>query len=249
MASRYCVRRVAQILLLLAVGIAGCQRRQPPQPSPAPKPSPAASQNRESAFWVTGWTYYLRPLKPDTPTDADKAKEHWRGLFTGMAKDATTRELLTRLHGGWPTEFIVVEANQAEDKAALKAPPPDGVAIAMRVADLNLKEEKSKVGTIPVREIAYGRVVSIKYATIPGSGVDLADDWKKEPLPGEPLSLAMEDYILRHAPGWVVRGGPVFATEDEELPASAAEQRRALDQKIKDYVDHAKAYYGALPKP
>ena len=72
---------------------------------------------------------------------------------------------------------------------------------------------------------------------------------KSEPSPGGPLNLAMEDYVLRHAPGWVVIGGPVFAAEGEKLPTSVEDQRRGLDRRIKDYADHAKAFYGARRKP
>jgi hypothetical protein len=43
-----------------------------------------------------------------------------------------------------------------------------------------------------------------------------------------------------------VLGGPFF--EDEKLPASVEEQRRVLDQRIKDYEDHAKAFFGARHK-
>jgi hypothetical protein len=249
MAIRYRLLRVASALLLLVVGVAGCQRNQPPQPAPSPNPTPEGAQFRGSAFWASGWTYHLRPLKADAPADAENAKKIWCDLFTGMAKDEKTRELLTRLHAGWPAELIVVEAKQAEDKSALQAPPPDGVAIALRVADLKLTEEKSKAGTVLVRVIAYGRVLRLAGAAVPNSLDQLAEAWKKEPLPGSPLALAMEDYVLRQAPGWVVRGGPVFASEDEKLPASAEDQRRALDQKIKEYADHAKAYYGTPSKP
>lgn len=249
MFNRNSVHRVATTFLLLIVGVAACQRNQPSQPSPSPNPAPVAIQPRENAFWVSGWTYHLRPLKADAPADSDNAKKLWPELFTGMAKDAKTRELLTRLHGGWPTEFIVVDAKQAADKDAFKAPPSEGTSIAMRVADIKLTEEKSKAGPIPVREIAYARVIRIKGATVPSSLDQLAADSKEEPLAGGPLGLAMEDYILRHAPGWIVRGGPYFASEDEKLPASAEDHRRSLDRRLKEYEDRAKAFYGTPPKP
>lgn len=242
MLSRYGLRRVTSALLVSLIGVAGCQRNQPPGVAP----KPAKPEAFESAFTTSNWTYHLRPLKADAPADADNAKKVWRDLFTGMAKDEQTRELLTRLHAGLPVEFIVMDAKEAEDKAALGAPPSEGVAIAMRVADLRLKEEEWEAGVVPIRYIAYAHVIHIQGAAPPNSWKESAAALKKEPLPGEPLDLAMEDYLLRHAPGWVVLGGPPFVSGDEKIPASVEDQRRALDQKIKEHVDRATAYYGAI---
>jgi hypothetical protein len=190
------------------------------------------------------------------PTDADKSKEVWRDLFPGMAKDAKTRELLTRLHGDWPAEFIVVDAKQAKDKSAFKAPPSDGIAVVLRVADINHKEVQTTAGPVPFREIAFGHVVRIKDAVI--AQLPLG---KEEPRPGDALDLAIEDYVLRHAPGWVARQGTGPDTsfsddeqlrrsaEDAKLPTDVEDQRRELDEKIKVYADRAKAYYGAMRKP
>jgi hypothetical protein len=164
-----------------------------------------------------------------------------------MAKDPETRDLLKHLHADLPVELVVLDAKQAEDKAVLTAPPPEGDAVALRVADITHKEERSKAGTVPVRVIAYSRVILIKDAAAPGDLGALAENMKDEPSPGGPLGLAMEDYVLRHAPGWAVIGGPVF--EDEKLPSSVEEQRRDLDQRIKGYADHAKTFYGARRKP
>src|SRR5262245_55451098 len=234
--------RVSPVLLVLAAGagVAGCQRNQPPSPAPE------ATQPYSTSFSASGWTFHLRHLKPDAPADADKAKEVWRDLFPGMAKDAKTRDLLRRLHADLPVEFVVLDAKQADDKAVLMAPPPDGAEVAMRVADISHKEEKSKAGTVPVRVIAYSRVILIKDAAAPGNLGALAEDMKDEPSPGGPLGLAMEDYVQRHAPGWAMIGGPFF--ENEKLPASVEEQRRDLDKRIKDYEGHAKAFFGARRK-
>ncbi len=248
------VRRARLVLLLLATGVMGCQRNQPPLPPSSPS-STEGTQSREDAFWVSGWTYYLRPIKSGAPTDADKGKEVWRDLFPGMAKDAKTRELLTRLHGGWPTELVVIDAEHTKDQAAFKAMPPEGVAVVLRVADLNRKDVKTNAGPVPFREITYGRVIRIKDAVI--AELPLG---KKEPLPEEGLSLAIEDYVLRHAPGWVGRWGtgPGTSFDDDQrlghsadeakLPVGVEDQRRELDQKIKNYTDNAVAYYGAPRK-
>jgi hypothetical protein len=240
--------RIGPVLLLLAggAGVAGCQRNQPPQPSSPPSPAPEATQPYSTSFSVSGWTYHFRHLKPDAPADADKAKEVWRDLFSGMAKDTKTRDLLRRLHADLAVEFVILDAKQAEDNAVLTAPPLDGAAVAMRVADISHKEEESKAGTVPVRVITYSRVILIKDAAAPGNLGALAENMKDEPSPGGALNLAMEDYVLRHAPGWAVIGGPFF--KDEKLPTSTEEQRRTVDQRIKEYEDHAKTFYGARRK-
>src|SRR5262245_53657746 len=148
MRSKLRLNRVGPVLLLLAAGagVAGCPRNQSPQPSPPPSSAPEATQPYSTSFSASGWTFHLRRLKPDAPADADKAKEVWRDLFPGMARDAKTRELLRRLHADLPVELVVLDAKQADDHAVLMAPPPDGTAVAMRVADISHTEEKSKAG-------------------------------------------------------------------------------------------------------
>jgi hypothetical protein len=234
------VKRVCR-MLLLAAAVAGCQRSQPPSPSP-----PGETQPYSTSFSASGWMYHLRPLKPDAAADAGKAREIWRDLFPGMAKDPKTRELLKHLHADLPVDFVVLDAKQAADKTVLLAPPPDGSAFAMRVADLSQTEEKLKGDAVPVRVIAYSHVVLIKNSLAAPDLGALAEDWKKEPLPGGPLNLAMDEYVLRHSPGWTVLGGPV--AQDVKLPASVEEHRRKIDREVKEYTDHARAYYGAICK-
>lgn len=256
MLGRQSSKRWGPALLLLAVGSTACRREQPAQPPPAPGPTSTGTLSRDSAFWVSGWSYYLRPIGTGKPTEADKSKQVWGDLFSGMSKDAKTRELLTRLHGGWPAEIVVVDAKQAKDQAASKAQPPDGVAVVLRVADLNLKEVKTKVGPVPFREVSYGLVIRMKDAAI----AELPSG-KVEPLPEEALSLAIEEYVLRHAPGWVARWGTGPSTnfaddeqlrrsaEEATLPANVEDQRRELDQKINDLANRSKDFYGATRKP
>src|SRR5579884_2622305 len=151
---------VCFLLLVTVVSVTGCQRNQSSQLSTSVSPPvPDANTPYTTSFSASGWTYHLRCLDLDAKADAGKAKEVWRDLFPEMTKDPTTRALLKRLHAGLPVEFVVLDAKQAGDKAALTAPPPEGTAVVMRVADISLKEEKSEAGTIPVRVIAYGRVI------------------------------------------------------------------------------------------
>jgi hypothetical protein len=234
---------VGLLLLLAFAGATGCQRNQPPAGPPAD-----AAQPYSTSFSARGWSYHFRPVRPGAAADEGKAREVWRDLFPGMAKDPKTRELLDRLHAGLPVALVVLDAKQAGDDEALRAPPPDGYAIAMRVADLSRKEERSGANAVPVRVIAYGHVVLVEDAArgaAPNLGA-LAEELKSRPLPGEPLSLAMQDYVLRHAPGWAVLGGPI--SPDEKLPAGVKEQRQDLDRRIKDCAERAAAYYGGLRK-
>lgn len=235
------------LVCLLAAGTAACQRNQPAPPSPAV----TGTQSFDTAFWVKGWGFYLQPIKPGAKDGADKSMDVWRDLFTGMAKDPNTRELLTRLHGGWPTEIIAVDAKRATDQTAFNAPPPDGTAVVLRVADLNLKQVDTKAGPVPFREIVYGRVIRIK-----GAGTSELPLKKEEPSPGDALELAVEDYVLRHTPGWVARRGTGpdtsfqddqqlrRAAEEAKLPPSAEDQRRELDKRIEEYANLAKSCFG-----
>ncbi len=164
-------RASSVLLLLVAVaGAAGCQRNPSPRTSPPTNPpSPVAIEPYSTSFSATGWTFQLRPLKPDARADEDEAKEIWKSLFLGMAKDVKTRDLIEHLHADLPAVLVALDIKQAEDKAVLTAPPPDRFAIAMRVADIRRKEEKSKVGTVPVRVIAYGRAIRITDVATPDS--------------------------------------------------------------------------------
>jgi hypothetical protein len=249
MVSRRKWSRIGSVLLLLAAGTgaAGCQGKPSSQPSPPANPStPAATGPYSTSFSATGWTYHLRPIKPDARTDEDKARAVRKDLFPGMARDVKTRDLLKHLYADRPVEFRVLDAKQAEGKALLTAPPPEGFAVAMRVGDIKQEEKPSKVGTVPIRVIGYGRAILIKDKANPDSFEALAENMKREPSPGESLGLAMEDYLLRHAPGWAIIGGPI--NENEKLPASVEEQRRDLDRRIKDHADHAAAFYGSRRK-
>jgi hypothetical protein len=123
----------------------------------------------------------------------------------------------------------------------------------MRVADLQSDKRKTSIGELPFKLVGYGRKHYISDAVIPtapdlASGLEtLSAAMREEPQPGGALTLAIEDYVFRHAPGWVL-GGPHF-DQDQKLPASPDEQRAELDGRIRAYAEHANAYYGALRKP
>jgi hypothetical protein len=218
----------------------GCQGGRHPTPTPA-GPS-ARGAPFSTSFSARNWIFHLRQLAPNSTDDEAKAAEVWSDLFAGMAEDAKTRHLLTQLHGGRPVELVVLPGEKAGDDAVLTAPPPDGYDFVMRLADLGHTRQS---GGDLVRLIAYGHVILIKDSEAPVvSGLeDVAKGYEKLPLPGEPLSLAMEDYVFRHAPGWAVISGPYF--REESLPRGVEEQRRDLDRRISDYASHARAYYGA----
>jgi hypothetical protein len=224
------------LLVLLA---AGCQGKPSPVPStgPSSKSAPYAT-----SFTARNWSFHLRRLGSDS--DEGKAAEVWRDLFVGIAEDAKTRSLLRQLHGNRPVEFVVLDAKQADD-AALSAPPPDGYDFVMRLADLKLDKQP---GGDRVRVVAYGHVTNLKDATTPTASElgDIVKVLESPPSPGDPLRLAMQDYVLRHAPDWAVISGPYF--REETLPHGVEELRRELDKEIKECEARARDYYGSLSK-
>jgi hypothetical protein len=169
------------------------------------------------------------------------AAEIWRDLFPRMAKDEATLDLLNRLHGDHPVAFIVVDGKAARDNTLMTAPPPEGYAIVIRVGDLQMCTEKTSAGILSFRDIAYSRVTDIKDALQSPS----AEATTKEPLPDEALTLAMDDYLLRHARDWV-RGGPIY--QEDEVPAKSEDRRADLNRRIEAAAPQAKAFYGKLLK-
>lgn len=144
--------------------------------------------------------------------------------------------------GDLPVEFVVVNEKSAADNAVLMGPPSEGYAFAFRVGDLRTFSQKTDVGEIWFRDIAFGHATLIKDAVASNAAEGL-----KEPSPGQALSLAMKDYIFRHAADWVI-GGPLFE-KDFKAPAPAAERRADLDRRLQEYEDSAKAFYGGLRTP
>jgi|GEM_PF-5850904 len=179
----------------------------------------------------------------------------WRELLPGMVADEKSQELLRKLHGDLPAEFILIDVKQLEDLDKNTARPRKGVTVAFWVADAIVADQLLKIGSpkVPARAVNYGQVVLIENATRK-SAPDVASamsqsgmtDVFKDLRPVEPLFLLMEDYILRHAPGWILIRG--LSDEDPKLPASVEEQRRDVDQRINSFAERAKTYYDTLRK-
>ena len=230
-----CSARMSCYCLLAILGsLAGCQK--------APAPAvPARIAPSTTTFTASGWTYHLRRIPTDDSASSDDVPKDWRALFHEMSRDPETLALLTRLHAGLKVEFVALTAEEAGQNEVLGAPPPDGVAVVMRVADLKQTTEEHNSVSAAVRVIAYGHAVRVQLPPV-SDPVELIKKTQNAPLPGAPLSLAIEDFILRHAPGWIVRSGPV--NTDEKLPESAEEQRRDLDRRIQEYADQTRTFYG-----
>jgi hypothetical protein len=231
-------------LLLAACSISsGCGKGSTPAATP---------YTYTTSFSARNWAFHLRPVGTVGAAARASAEDTWRDLFPRMAKDQDTLQLLRRLHGGLPVEFVVVDPKAAADDEAMKAPPRERFAFVMRVGDLRTYTKTTPAGEIIFRVIAYSRVAHIKDASrsppmdVEGALGKVVDALKEEPRPGEALGLAMDDYMLRQAPDWAI-GGPIVM-EDQELPG-AGERRADLDRRIQAYAEHASAYYGALRKP
>jgi len=250
----------AVFLLVVGVGAAGCRRNPPPPtvPTASPAPAPAAPEPYHSFFFSNAFAH-LRPLKPESKADAEKAMAVWRELLPGMVADEKSQELLRKLHGDLPAKLILlIDVKRPEDGEAWatlwKAPPPDGLAVAFRVTDSIVADQLLKIGSpkVPARVVDYCQVVLIKDAATKSASTDVASATSgmmnvfKDLPPVEPLFLLMEDYVLRHAPGWILIRG--LSDEEPELPASVEEQRRDLDQRIKSYAERGKTYYDTLRK-
>jgi hypothetical protein len=233
-------KQFALTLLLAAVfSSGGCRKTNSVEEVPSTPVSTTSPYS--TSFFGTGWSYRLRPLKSEKPKNTDEVKQVWRDLFTRMANDAKTLELLKRLSGDLPVEFIVLDAEQAKDKERLKAPPSDGKAVVIRVADTGKPDEKVAGDEFPLRVLAVGRAVLLKDAENPSSLEGLTENMKREPSGGAALTLAMKEYLLRHAVGYGMLSGP--AADDEDLPKSIEDQRQVLDKQIKEHAEHAKEFY------
>lgn len=257
MFAKLALPRIIRLVICVVGGIAagGCGKSSPPVgPAAPPAPASAAPQQPYSTYLFSNAKAHLRPLNSDAPVDAEKAKVIWRELLPGMVADEKSRELLRLLHGDLPADLVLIDAAQAEDQDAMAARPPQGVAVAFRVADKIVSEEKLKRGAnpVPVRVVNYCQVVLIENAATKSapnmaSAMSGMTNVFKDLHPVEPLYLLMEDYVLRHAPGWILIRD--VSDAEPELPASVEEQRRDLDLRIQAFAERAKTYYDSLRKP
>jgi len=231
--------------LVLAVGIGLAWHRlgprdAPPAPVPPAKPSPY-----RNSFSARNWTYYLRPLPAPTPGPRPDAATVWRDLFPGMVADQETRALLRRLYGGLSVEAMALESEAADD-GALVAPPSEGFAIALRLANLGAEVKKTPDGETLFGLMALGRATSIAGAAPAAESLGgFADQLRAQPADRAAFALSAEDYLLRHQTGWLLVGGPIF-DDKQKLPANATEQRADLDRRIQAHADQAAVYYGKL---
>ncbi|HEV3257855.1 MAG TPA: hypothetical protein VG013_13300, partial [Gemmataceae bacterium] len=190
------------------------------------------------------------PVPIDKPGPRPSTEEAWRDLFPGMAKDQATHDLLQRLYGGLPVEFVVLDQGAATDDALTK-PPGEAFAVALRVANLGSEKKKTVEGETLFGLIALGRATLIRDAAAPEAGnlgdvlPNLSKVMQERPSDGEAWSLAVEDYMLRHETGWLVVGGPIF-DPGVKLPKSPQEHRADLDGRIQVFAERSAAYYDRL---
>ena len=203
---------------------------------------------RSDSFSARNWSYYLRPVPTEKAGPGPTAEEAWKNLFPGMAADRATHELLGRLYGGLLVEFEVLDKEASDD--ALRKPPREEFAIAVRVASLGTHTEKTADGETLFGLIALGRATHIKDAVSP-PGKDIGDalaDMTKmiadRPSDGEAFDLAVEDYMLRHQTGWLVVGGPVF--QQDQLPRSEKEHWADLDARIKAFSEKSADFFDGI---
>ena len=230
------------LALLIAVGTAAYFAGWWPHVVPSgTEPSPRVAPHSES-FSARNWSYYLRPVPTQDPGPRPTAEAAWKELFPGMAADPATRDLLQRLCGGLPTEFVVLD-NEASDNALTKT-PPEGFAISMRVINLGSHKAKTVEGETLFGLIALGRATLIRDAGSAGDVAGLLKAMTDRPSDGESFGLAVEDYMLRHGTGWFVVGGPIF--EQGKLQQDPHEHRADLDRRIQAFAEKSADYYDKL---
>jgi len=194
------------------------------------------------SFFARNWSYYLRAVPAENPGPRPTDEAAWKELFPGMAADPATRDLLQRLCGGLPTEFVVLD-NEASDNALTKT-PPEGFAISMRVINLGSHKAKTVEGETLFGLIALGRATLIRDAGSAGDVAGLLKAMTDRPSDGESFGLAVEDYMLRHGTGWFVVGGPIF--EQGKLQQDPHEHRADLDRRIQAFAEKSADYYDKL---
>jgi hypothetical protein len=234
----------ALTLVLLAAAItylAGWWPLSGPHPSDEP---PLKIAPHSDSFAARHLSYYLRPVPTDQPGPRPTAQEAWDGLFPGMAADPATRDLLQRLYGGLPVEFVVLDKEAAANDTALTGPPREGFPVALRVANLGTHGDAETIFGL----INLGRATLIKDMASPETTegvVGLIKAMQERPLDGEAFDLAVEDYLLRHGTGWLVVRGRVLVN-GAKLPNDPREHRADLDRRIEAFATKSADYYDKL---
>jgi len=190
-----------------------------------------------------GWRFTLQPLQAGSETKAEDVATLGRNLFSGMAKDPKTLDLLKRLNGDRTIAFVVVDVTQAEDKKRMEGPPGDDYMSILRVTEPQFDEgEKMPGSTLRFQ-------VKASYFVSQNEGVQPSEFMPPLPLATFSLVLAMEDYVARHAPGWTVRDATFqYRGSNEKLPATIEEQRKDLDRWTQEYARKAREYYAGMAK-
>jgi hypothetical protein len=235
------------VAALLALGTAGYFLGWWSRAGHQPDPGSVKHSPHYDSFSARNWSYYLRPVPAGRPGPTPTAEEAWNGLFPGMAADPSTRELLQRLYGRLPLEFVVLDRAATNDD--LTRPPAEGLAVAVRVADLGSRKEKTADGETLFGLVALGRATFIKDFVSPDSMDAVAGLMKTmtdRPSDGEAFDLAVEDYMLRHQTGWLVVGGPIFDEKGRPLPQDPQAHRADLDARIKQYAEKSADFYEKL---
>ena len=250
--------RLSGLLFVLLVsassfGIAGCQRATPPPPpsTESDRPVPSKQDFGTHSSGAT-WGFTLQPLHADTEPNAAEVAKLGPNLFSGMAKDPKTLDLLKQLNADRSIELVVVDVKQAEDKKVMEAPPRDEYASVIRVTEPRSEDSQQTPGALRFRVTSLFITRNEAAESKIGDASDVIDKLKATgnvPLASFSLVLAMEDYVSRHAPGWAVRSATFsYRRSSEKLPSTIEEQRKDLDHWTQVYAQEARDYYAALKK-
>ena len=229
------------VAVLAAAGVAGLwfgRNRTRPEREEGP-PS-----TREPDFVVQhDLPVYLMPVAADATAVRRPGDEVWDALLPGIAADAESRKLLSRLYRDAPAEFRVGPVGQDASGQA----PGDGLAVAVRVHARRYEDRISTRRGHVYGLVDLGRVSTVNFhpdrfhaaaGTPPEDVVGKAFSaaLAAQPNDVEVLLLVANDYLLRKQPGWQLFSHG-FSADAVRVPTGGpAELRADLDRRIDDYI-------------
>jgi hypothetical protein len=241
MSRRRKIISVMGLAVLVAASVGGiwCGLTRPRPSHDEGPPSP-----REPDFVVLrNLPVYLMPVAADAIAARRPGDEVWDALLPGIAADADSRTLLSRLYQNAPTELREGPVGQDAGSQA----PAEGLAVAVRVHAQRFKDRVSTRQGHVYGLVDLWRVSTVQFhparfhhpeGTPPEQalGQGLAAALAGQPDDFEVLLLVANDYLLRKQPGWQLFSHGFSADAIQVPTGGLAELRADLDRRIDDYV-------------
>jgi hypothetical protein len=186
---------------------------------------------------------HLLALGPDAKATEPAAKDLWRDLFAGLAADADSQKLLTKLYGGLPVEFVLLDGKTPFDEKAAEAARPRATTSAVLLS-VHPKQpgEWSAAENQLYGTLSFARVVRLAEGD-PRTATSVDEALTRQPEELEVLYLVINDYLLRKARGWqfVFQNSPSVRPEYTTQPqADAAKLRDEVERRAAEYLKSKK---------